>query len=72
MYNDDQGVWNWIKDDDRTKATNAFIQDARKYANQADFVENTKAQTEERLRELLKTYASEVVIEFGTTLPDKR
>jgi hypothetical protein len=71
-YRDENGVWNWINTDDRTRATNAFIQDARKYATQAGFVNDAKEQVETRLRALLQPYAKEVVIEYNTTLPQKR
>lgn len=71
-YRDENGVWNWINTDDRTRATNAFIQDARKYASQAEFVNDAKEQVETRLRSLLRPYAKEVVIEYSTTLPQKR
>ena len=71
-YSDDQGVWNWIRQEDRSNATNAFIQDARRYANQAGFVQDAKTQVEEKLRILLQPYASNVLIEYTTTLPEKR
>lgn len=66
------GVWNWINTDDRTKATNAFIQDARTYATHAEFVKDAKVQIEKRLRLLLQPYAKEVVIEYRMELPQKR
>ena len=72
MYRDDQGVWNWINSEDRSKATNSFIQDARRYADQAGFVQDAKAQMEEKLRGLLQPYATEVVVEYITVLPEKR
>ncbi len=71
-YRDDNGVWNWISTDDRTRATNAFIQDARTYAAQAGFVKDAKEQMEKRLQLLLQPYANEVVIEYSITLPQKR
>jgi hypothetical protein len=71
-YRDEQGVWNWINTEDRTLATNAFIQDARTYATQASFVQEAKAQMEERLRVLLKPYANEVVIQYTATIPENR
>jgi len=63
-YRDEQGIWNWVSTDDRTKATNAFISDARKSAEQAAFVEDAKLHLETRFRELLKPYANEVIIQF--------
>ncbi len=71
-YRDESGVWNWINMDDRTKATNAFIQDARTYAKQAAFVNDAKEQMEKRLRLLLKPYAKDVIIEYSIALPQKR
>lgn len=68
-YRDENGVWNWINTDDRTKATNAFIQDAKTYATQAALVKDTKEQMETRLRELLKPYTNDVLITYSHTLP---
>jgi hypothetical protein len=68
-YRDANGVWNWVNADDRTKATNAFIQDARRYAAQAAFVGDAKKQMEEKLRQLLKPHASEVIIQYSVVLP---
>lgn len=71
-YRDESGVWNWINEDDRTKATNAFIQDARKYATHAAFVQDAKVHMEKRLRVLLQPYAKDVVIEYSIAPPQKR
>lgn len=67
-YRDEQGVWNWVSVDDRTRATNAFINDARRYANQAAFVDEAKLKMEERLKELLQPHADEVVITYQHTI----
>jgi hypothetical protein len=71
-YRDENGVWNWINTDDRTKATNDFIQDARAYSTQAPFVQDAKVKMEERLKVLLQPYAKTVTIRYSTTLPEKR
>lgn len=68
-YRDENGVWNWIHEDDRSRATNAFIKDARTYATQADFVNDAKEQVEKRLRLLLQPYAKEVMVEYSLVLP---
>lgn len=67
-YRDEQGIWNWVNTNDRTQATNAFITDARKHAQELAFVEDAKLQMETRLQELLKPYAKEVVINFESNL----
>lgn len=67
-YRDEQGIWNWVDMDDRTRATNAFIRDARRYANNASFVADAKARLERQLRPLLQHYAKEVVIGYQQPL----
>lgn len=64
IYRDEQGVWNWVNMENRTRATNAFIMDARRYANQAAFVQDAKKKVEERLRALLEPYAREVHVRY--------
>jgi hypothetical protein len=64
-YRDEQGIWNWVNLDDRTKATNALITDARAYAEHAAFVQDAKLKMEEQLNELLKPHAKEVVIQYS-------
>jgi hypothetical protein len=70
-YRDENGIWNWVNTDDRTKATNAFLQDARNYATHAGFIKDAKTQMEKRLRLLLQPYAKDIVIEYSITLPQK-
>lgn len=63
-YRDEQGIWNWVSTEDRTRATNAFIVDARRYSDRAPFIGDARMAMEARLKELLKPYAEEVVIEY--------
>jgi hypothetical protein len=64
VYRDENGIWNWVNTDDRTTATNAFVQDARKYATEAPFIQDAKAKMEERIHQLLKPHAKEVIIQY--------
>ena len=64
VYRDEQGIWNWVDLDDRTRATNAFVRDARRYAEKATFVNQAKKEIEERLEALLRPYVEEVVIQY--------
>lgn len=66
-YRDENGIWNWVDVNDRTKATNAFIKDAREFATQAAFVKDARSNMEQQVRELLKPYAKEVIIQYGST-----
>lgn len=64
-YRDEQGIWNWLNMNDRTNATNAFITDARRAAEQAAFVKEARAKMELRIMDLLKPYAKEINIQYG-------
>lgn len=66
-YRDENGIWNWVDIDDRTRATNAFIRDARRFAEQAAFKGRAKGEMEKRLTALLKPYAQEVVVTYEPT-----
>jgi hypothetical protein len=66
-YRDEHGIWNWVNPEDRTKATNAFITDARTYAEQATFVKDAKLKMEERLKVLLQPHVKGVVIQYSST-----
>lgn len=67
-YRDENGVWNWVDMNDRTKATNAFIKDARTYAAQAAFIKDARTRMEEQLKTLLKPYAKEVIINYDASI----
>lgn len=73
-YRDEQGIWNWVSVSDRTRATNAFIKDARRYANRGHFIDEAKDEMEKRLRALLQPYAAEVEIRYAMTdkLPERK
>jgi hypothetical protein len=67
-YRDEQGIWNWVDMEDRTRATNAFLSDARRYANQAAFVHDAKRNMEEKLLALIKPYADEVEVRYDASI----
>jgi hypothetical protein len=69
VYRDENGIWNWVNTDDRAKATNAFIQNARKFSEQAPYVQDAKTKMEERIRELLKPHAKEVTVRYAESQP---
>ncbi len=67
-YRDEQGIWNWVNNDDRMRATNAFMTDARKFAENAGFVADAQREMERRLREILRPHVDEVIVEYTTQL----
>jgi len=67
-FEDENGYWNWIDEDDRSQAINAFIKDARQYAATAGFVNQSQQIMEEKLREILALHGKEVVIQYSETI----
>ncbi len=63
-FKDEQGLWNWVNGKDRSAAINAFTGDARKYAMQADFVQDAQNSVETKLRAILKAHGKEVEIRY--------
>lgn len=64
-FEDESGYWNWVNMEDRSKAINAFNTDARKYAQQAEFVSKAQQSMEEKLREILKLHGKEMEIHYS-------
>lgn len=66
-FEDENGVWNWVNMEDRTKAINAFTADAGRYARQAPFVSEAGAAMEKKLTEILKLHGKDVEIRYAET-----
>ena len=69
VYRDEHGIWNWVNPDDRAKATNAFIRDAREHAEHATYIQDAKTKLEERLKPLIQSHVKGVVIQYQETIP---
>jgi len=67
-FEDENGYWNWINENDRSAAMNAFTRDARDYASQADFVQQAQRTMEQKLKEILTLHGKEVVFEYAETI----
>jgi hypothetical protein len=63
-FEDENGIWNWVKPEDRSKAMNAFTTDAMRYAQQAAFVEQAQKAMQERLTEILRAHGKTVEIRY--------
>lgn len=62
---DENGIINWVRMEDRSKAMNAFTSDARKYAKTADFVSQARREMESKLTEILHLHGKEVEIRYS-------
>lgn len=72
VFKDENGVWNWVDEQDRARATNAFLEDARRFASQASFIDKTRESLEKELTEILKANGKSVVIEYDNPLPPRQ
>ncbi|MFZ6009535.1 MAG: DUF4230 domain-containing protein [Bacteroidota bacterium] len=67
-FKDENGIWNWVNQDDRTQAVNAFQKDARRYASQAQFIQDAKTKMEEQLLTIVKPHVKTAEVRFTTTI----
>jgi hypothetical protein len=65
-FEDENGIWNLVKDEDRSRALNAFQLDGRRYAQQADFVAQAKTEAEKKISDILKLHVKEVQFIYVT------
>lgn len=71
-FKDENGIWNWVKPEDRSKAINAFTNDARNYAQQADFIVQARDQVAEKLKKILSAHGKEVIIAYEGVPGDEK
>jgi hypothetical protein len=73
-FTDENGVWNWVDAADRSRAMNAFTRDARRYGQEARFVEQAKTEMENTLREIFSRHGKQVEFRYrsGERLPENR
>jgi hypothetical protein len=64
QFKDENGIINWVNMDDRNKAMNAFTSDARRYAQQATFVDDARKEMEKKLRTIFQQHGKEVIITY--------
>ncbi|HYG20664.1 MAG TPA: DUF4230 domain-containing protein [Ohtaekwangia sp.] len=63
-FSDEQGMWNWVKPEDRTAAINAFNADARRYAAEAPFILQAQEDIEDQLREIFMAHGKQMEIRY--------
>jgi hypothetical protein len=63
-FEDENGIWNRLTEQDRSAAMNAFTRDAEQFARKADFVEQAKINLEKRLREIFTLHGKKLTIRY--------
>ena len=64
-FEDENGYWNWVNMEDRSKAVNAFTGDAKKYAEKAQFIAQAQQAMEKKLTEILTLHGKKVEIRYS-------
>jgi hypothetical protein len=65
-FSDENGVWNWVDAADRSRAMNAFTKDARRYGQEARFIEQAKLEMENKLREIFSRHNMHVEFRYAS------
>jgi hypothetical protein len=63
-FEDENGLWNWVNTQDRSLAVNAFMVNARRFGEQASFIQDAKKSLEEKITTILKSHGKTVVIQY--------
>jgi len=66
-YEDENGYWNWVNNDDRSAALNAFTTDAREFAQTAALVNDARSQMETKITSILQAHGLAVTIRYDGT-----
>lgn len=67
-FEDENGVWNWVRPEDRSVAVNAFNRDARRFAENAGYLKDVKTKTEEQLRKIMEQHGKTVEFRYTQSL----
>lgn len=67
-FEDENGLWNWIDTNDRTRAMNAFLEDARRFGETADFVADAQKTFESRVDEIFQSHGKTATVLYTNTV----
>lgn len=68
-FRDEDGIWNWVNEEDRAVALNSFTKDAKQFAQQATFIEDSKKALEEKMRPIFEAHGYAVTFQYMDTIP---
>jgi hypothetical protein len=61
VFRDENGIWNWVNNEDRTNAVNAFTRNARQVADTDRYSRAAEEELKARLSDILRPHGKEVV-----------
>lgn len=72
VFKDENGIWNWVDAEDRSKAINAFTNSARDYAASANFIQDAQKHVVDKITQILQAHGKTVVIQFDEIPAESR
>nr|PZN55597.1 MAG: hypothetical protein DIU61_05405 [Bacteroidota bacterium] len=72
-FRDEGGLWNWVDTDDRNRAINAFMEDARRHARRTMNKERIRQNLADRVAAIVGQHVREVEVRVGneTVIPSE-
>lgn len=64
-FRDEQGLWNWVNAEDRSRAVNAFVTDARRYSEEFPATREVSDAVVEKLIQAINPHVRELEIRIG-------
>lgn len=70
-YRDENGIWNWVNNEERNAALNAFFTHARKNAVTPELLVKAEKEMERRITEIMNGHGKQVSFEYSERLNAK-
>lgn len=67
-FEDEHGIWNWVSGDDRSKAITDFHRSARRFAEQAEFINDAKQKLEQQLSEIMQRHGKKAEFVYAESV----
>lgn len=64
-FRDENGIWNWVNSEDRSRAVNAFMTDARRYSEENLNTKKVSDEMVDKLVQVLRPHVREIEIRVG-------
>lgn len=64
-FRDEHGIWNWVNSEDRSQAINAYMSDARRYAEQSLDSKKVSSEVVKNLVRVISPHVRELEIRIG-------
>lgn len=66
VFEDENGMWNWIDEQDRSDAINAFTGDARRIVSQGEYIRDANRSLEQQMTAVLRNHVDSFDLTIGS------